>query len=681
MTDPIILAAALEYAAAGIFVFPASVTIGPDGKKKVWPCRDWDAASTTDAEHIRKVFGPGATYTSVCIDTGKSGLVVVDADGPAGIAAWAALLPIPTAVATTPGGGEHWYYKANPDHPVTIDSSGKVAPGVDVRGQGGFVIAAPSADARGTYAWQPSALRGDRLVSTDDLPLVPLLVIERMGRSTPVTSKSTPGVQPTVTSVTDPFAPPARPFTADQAAVYCRAQVAKLESARQGINHHLFESAVLVGHFVPAFLPHAAAVEWLREAQRTAWLARGGADDGDYTAALRTITGGLERGMAEPYLRVEPSDPLSAPAGDETAGADPDRPSLEVMAELGKLRVRAQAREMHDAERHAAGWKAPEDFGSLKNELTLPDEAPRFRVAGLLGQGHNAVLVAGRKAGKTTTVNELVRSLVDDEPFLGRFEVTPAVGDVAIFNYEVESAQYRRWLREVGIVNTGRVHVLHLRGKALPVADARVRAWVTDWLREREIETWIVDPYSRAYVGSVDNGNDEAKVGTFLDHLDRIKAEAGVAQLVMPVHSPKAKAEAGEESAIGSQRLEAWPDALWYLTRDLESGSRFLRAEGRDIDHPEEKLAFDESSRRLSIGGHDRATEKRRGDQSAVEAFVRANPGCGFNDIAGGLEWGKERAQKAVKGCAKSIRKDPPDKFRVVRHWIIDHGFSAGEQQ
>ena len=183
-----------------------------------------------------------------------------------------------------------------------------------------------------------------------NLPMVPEVVIERMGTAhpctlAPSTAPFTAGGQPH-----DPFAAPARAFTERQAAGYCRAQVAKLESATQGINHHLFETAVLVGHFVPQFLSAQAATEWLKEAQRTAWLARGGADDGDYTAALRTISGGLARGMAEPYVRRDEPDPLAAPADDEPAGAGPD---ADLAFEVARQRRQRDARALLDAEEAA----------------------------------------------------------------------------------------------------------------------------------------------------------------------------------------------------------------------------------------------------------------------------------------------------------------------------------------
>lgn len=324
--------------------------------------------------------------------------------------------------------------------------------------------------------------------------------------------------------------------------------------------------------------------------------------------------------------------------------------------ELDKLRVRATARETFDAEQHAKAWTPPADHGDLADELALPEEPEQWRLRGLLGIGHNAVLVAGRKAGKTTMVNNLVRSYVDEVPFLGRFEVTPTDAAVAIFNYELTERQYRRWLRDAGIENTDRVHVLHLRGQSLPLRHDRVRAWVAAWLRERDIGLWVLDPYSRAYVGSLDNGNDEAQVGAFLDTLDVIKAEAGVGELLMPVHTPKARAEIGEETAIGSQRLEGWPDAIWYVTRDLVTGTRFLRAEGRDVDVGEQQLTFDPDTRSLTLGGASRATIRQTADIEALVSYVTENPGCTGNEIKGALQWGRDRLNSTLAQCRERVR-------------------------
>ena len=79
--------------------------------------------------------------SNVAIATGaRSGIFVLDEDGPAARAALAVLGPLPlTFTVATPRPGRHYYFN-NPDFRVG-NSASKVAPGVDVRGSGGFVVA------------------------------------------------------------------------------------------------------------------------------------------------------------------------------------------------------------------------------------------------------------------------------------------------------------------------------------------------------------------------------------------------------------------------------------------------------------------------------------------------------------------------------------------------------------
>jgi len=430
-----------------------------------------------------------------------------------------------------------------------------------------------------------------------------------------------------------------REFTRDEATEFVRPAFANLRSAVDGtINNRLNEAAVTIGHFIPEFWSRAEAEAYLLDALADT------AYDGKTWRAEATIKSGLEAKTWRAVRRIDP------------AGSTPDERDEALLREVARLHFRADAGELFAAERHARNWTAPVHHGSLSAELNLPDEDTKWRLRGLLGIGHNAVVVAGRKVGKTTVVNNLIRSCVDGEPFLNRFEVAPFSQGVAVFNYEIDERQYRRWLRDVGVVNTDRVFVLHLRGRSVPLRDVQVRGWVVRWLREREIGVWIVDPYSRAYVGSVDNGNDEAQVGAFLDLLDVVKAEAGIGELIMPAHTPKARVDEGEETAIGSQRLEAWPDSMWYLTKDADTGLRFLRAEGRDVDIMQEQLTYDGETRRLTFGGPDRASLRRRADLSAVIDYIAVHPGCSQNEIAAGLGWGKDRVRKVVKEAEGTVR-------------------------
>lgn len=72
----------------------------------------------------------------------SDGLVVIDADtdDPAFDRELLARLTEPTRWATTPGGGFHLYYRSE----ETYKSANRVLPGVDVRADGGLVVAPPS---------------------------------------------------------------------------------------------------------------------------------------------------------------------------------------------------------------------------------------------------------------------------------------------------------------------------------------------------------------------------------------------------------------------------------------------------------------------------------------------------------------------------------------------------------
>lgn len=87
------------------------------------------------------------------LQTGRtSGLVVLDVDGTAGAASLQDLIeangPLPPGPwAKTGSGGQHFYFEA-PDGPVKTISG--ILPGLDVRGDGGLVVAAPSNHASGS---------------------------------------------------------------------------------------------------------------------------------------------------------------------------------------------------------------------------------------------------------------------------------------------------------------------------------------------------------------------------------------------------------------------------------------------------------------------------------------------------------------------------------------------------
>jgi hypothetical protein len=159
---PPIIDAALHLASVGWTIFPA-----PPGEKKSYKSaaysdgRPWGA--TKDADEIRRDFDnwPNA---NIGIPTGAINSVFVididrknDKDGFASLAALEADHgPLPdTLQVESPSGSVHFYFK-HPGFPISTKAS-PFAPGIDVRGDGGMVIAPPSIKpGAGAYKWRNS---------------------------------------------------------------------------------------------------------------------------------------------------------------------------------------------------------------------------------------------------------------------------------------------------------------------------------------------------------------------------------------------------------------------------------------------------------------------------------------------------------------------------------------------
>lgn len=145
---------ALFYASKGFDVFP----VQPRSK---YPYKDftWDTLATRDNEIITRWFESEYKNANIGIACGaRSGLVVLDVDaGHGGIETLEALedthgkLPV-TPRAKTGGGGYHYVFR-HPGREVR-NSASKVGPGIDIRGDGGYIVAPPSIHPDGPrYQW------------------------------------------------------------------------------------------------------------------------------------------------------------------------------------------------------------------------------------------------------------------------------------------------------------------------------------------------------------------------------------------------------------------------------------------------------------------------------------------------------------------------------------------------
>jgi hypothetical protein len=187
------LQAALRYAALGLPVFPVAPVnrvTGQCGCKEGAACEAvgkhplvrWADKASADAEQIRSwwTWKPEA---NIGVPTGqRSGLVVVDVDRQhdgfetrRGLEVNGYAFP-PTVAAHTRSGGWHFLYAAPADRRVANTTAALAGigatPGIDVRGDGGYIIVAPSirptgvdpdsgATQFGVYSW----VAEDRLVA------------------------------------------------------------------------------------------------------------------------------------------------------------------------------------------------------------------------------------------------------------------------------------------------------------------------------------------------------------------------------------------------------------------------------------------------------------------------------------------------------------------------------------
>jgi hypothetical protein len=238
--------------------------------------------ATTDATVIRRWWrrSPGS---NVAVRTGArpagAGVVVIDIDPAHGSGDALAELeqahdPLPpTLEAVTGGGGRHLWF-SHPGIPVP-NSAGRLGRGIDVRGDGGYILVSPSRHiSGGRYRWQEAPIAA----------MPPWLVARCL---------------PPEPAPTGRAEPPAHLDAWARAAL--DAETAAVRAAVEGTrNHTLNRAAFALGQLVGSgTLEEADVVDQLADAAAAAGL-------GDHEARA-TIASGLRAGTAVPrHRRVSP---------------------------------------------------------------------------------------------------------------------------------------------------------------------------------------------------------------------------------------------------------------------------------------------------------------------------------------------------------------------------------------
>lgn len=630
------------------------------GKHNAVKFRDSAATLVAQADpQLRVWFGNGHSH-NVGIACGASGIIVLDSDEPGALERLAADLghELPRTYRVRTARDWHWYFDAS-DYPDLGNGEGLLRDyGINVRGRGGYVVAA------GSLHYSGHIYRAE----DDDAPALalPAWLAQAM-----------------TTKPDRPDQPAGETFTGDQDAP-------RYIAADQALQE-FYESVALIQHQGNAFrqdeLFPAALNGWrcvdngwiserdmklaLADAVRRVWDAP--PDPRDIAIINIDARDRAHRSPWRPEIDLHVlSEALPAPApGAQELGdplTEPPRaPGPDAFEELAYVRLRARRMAERRLDAEELGEPAPASSTSLRDLLAEPDEDATYLVDKIWPIGGKVILSAQQKAGKTTMVGNLLRALVDGDPVLGPrgsltspglhpgFAVTPLQPDESVFvaDFELDRRMVRRWLRDHRIAHPGQVHIETFRGQTWDVRDDRIRAQWARHLRDLGVRIIILDPLAPVLSSLNIDEIDNKGVGQFLHAMDALVAESGAQELLITHHTTH-----DGERGRGASVLRGWPDAEWrFVVERPDHGgepepgaTRFFAAMGRDVAQPEQALAFEADTRTLRIAGGGRTAHAVDKHAEKLVALVEGNPGVAKRDLREAL------------AAACSIKKDTADK-------------------
>ena len=196
---------ALTYARRGWRVVPI-----PPGEKFPRGITAWQTEGSTDEAKIAHWWTKAPDHGIGIVTGATSGLWVLDVDvagdkvGDETLAthehAYGELPP--TYEVITGSGGRHYYFAWPDGQTITNSASGRLGPGLDVRGEGGFVVAPPSTHANGSR-YEPEASAPDHVAPA---PRWLLDMLREPERSAPTRAELAPTTAPTGDRPGDLFA-------------------------------------------------------------------------------------------------------------------------------------------------------------------------------------------------------------------------------------------------------------------------------------------------------------------------------------------------------------------------------------------------------------------------------------------------------------------------------------------
>jgi hypothetical protein len=599
--------AALYYAHAGFHVLP--VRIGKHPGSIVG--KGWDKKSSRDSLQIERWWNE-YPEAGVSLHTGKSNVVAFDLDCDE---IPEELIWLKTGVfqQTRPGGQRGHYVFASREWWVSGDLKLKDGTTVgDIKSGNSVIMAEPSQhSAGGHYRWRTTGI-------VPPLPPQAFDYLTPLG-ATRAGSRSVEATDAQVSQAISDWIGSDRPKVLDNL-------VNSLRNARSGTrNLALRLTKVAAGEARIGFYPLETAREKFEDAMRESYEKRqepGKFDFHEFERLWKDAVGyALSRSFEEieaeanrPYgedsRKMNNVTPIKFEAGD---GIDPN-----VLTELNKMKVRAEANRLFDSEAHKPFERTQRN---LTKFLADPPQLVPMRIENIMPDGGRIVFAAPYKTGKTTIVANLMRSLVDGDLFLDTFPVFKKAERLVLIDDELSEDMVRNWLMTQNIRNTDAVvDVICVRGQvsSFDILNDKGRADWASYLRDLGCDYLILDCLRPVLDALGLNENQDA--GKFLTAFDTLLFEAGTPGDATIVHH---MGHANERSR-GDSRIQDWPDAIWKIVRedpDDELSPRYFSASGRDVEVAQGKLKYDPATRRLSYQGVSRSDAKK---QRRLEPALKA---------------------------------------------------------
>lgn len=508
------------------------------------PCAGvmWREQSTANAATIRAWWSrmPGAIPA---IDLAKSNLMVMDLDrrrdGPDGVnhfcelalAHGDALDNMP--VVTTPGRGFHVYYRQPAGLALGNAEGSLKGKGINVRGQGGYVIA-PGALRSDGQGWKQESNTPDLVTAfaTGSIPALPEWLRNLITARSSITVAQPPGTS---------WAPPSARERA-YAAEGLKGEALKVSKSPPGTrNNALNESAFTVGTLIPHYgLNRDEAETVLGAAALTAGLRR--------DEIAKTLKSGLDSGIKSPRLPLPTQVILDG---------------VRDFAEQGKRHF--ESRTKPPALRSVSG-----DHAVVHRVSDVRAEPVRWLWQDRFAIGKLSILAGDPGVAKSQLTLFVAAKVSTGAPWPND-DGRPSIGNVVILSCEDDIADTVRPRLEVAGADLARVYVIEAIEQE--TGGRRGFSLTNDLLHlERTLDNVgdvalvIVDPVS-AYLGGTDT-HKNSDVRAALAPLQELAARRGIAVLAVS-HFNKSAGQGKSINAItGSGAFVAASRATFLVTKD-----------------------------------------------------------------------------------------------------------------